>query len=174
MKKSLVTLSIVSMLILGIVGQALAADATKYKIFVGFINHFTKFVQWPEEKKMGDFVIGVIGDCPIATELQGMNGKMLGAQKIVIKTFANEDAMSSCHIVFVSEKFGKSLSAISEKAKINKTLVLSESNGAAKRGSDINFIEDAGSVKFEINSTTANNHGLKIASKLKELGKVIE
>lgn len=174
MKKLITILSCIALLNIGLVNTSFAGDATKYKIFVGFINHFTKFVQWPEDKKSGDFVIGIIGDSPIAAELQTMNGKVVGSQKIVVKIFTTEDAMSNCHIVFVSDKYTKSLGAISEKAKSNKTLVISESNGAAKKGSDINFVEDGGSVKFEINSTTASNHGLKIASKLKELGKVVD
>lgn len=153
---------------------ALAGDQAKYKIFVGFINHFTKFVQWPDEKKTGDFVIGVLGDSPIIAELQALNGKPAGSQKIVVKAFASESAIIPSHILFVSEEASKSLSSVAAKAANTKTLIIAEWPGAAKKGADINFIEEGGSVKFEISNSANTAHGLKIASKLKDLGKAVD
>ncbi len=172
MKKNLK--NYLAILLLGITMIAYGSDPSKYKVFVGFINHFTKFVQWPDDKKSGDFVIGVLGDSPITTELQVLAGKTVGAQKIVIKNFSNESSIIPCHILFVSETASKSLASAAAKASSNKTLIITEWIGAAKKGADINFIEDGGSIKFEISNNANNAHGLKIASKLKELGKVVD
>ena len=34
------------------------------------MNYFTKYVQWPSDGKSEDFVIAVVGDSPLASELQ--------------------------------------------------------------------------------------------------------
>lgn len=152
-----------------------SSNANRFKLYVGFINHFTKFIQWSDDKRTGDFVIGVYGDSPIFDEMQAMlAGKSVGEQKINIKKIDSEAAAGSCHIVFVPENQMKVLGALNTKAKTSKFLIVTDSDGAAKKGADINFVEEGGSIKFEMNPKNAADHGLKVSGKLKELAKIID
>ena len=140
---------------------------TKYKVYSGFVNHFTKYVQWPADSKSGDFVIAVVGNSPISAELSALNGKLVGSQKIVIKNFANAAAVGSSHIIFVAE--GSDISAVSKKAKEYNSLVVSEVPGGTAKGSDVNFVEEAGKIRFELSSANSDLHGVKVSNDLKKL-----
>jgi hypothetical protein len=41
-----------------------------YAVHANIIYRFTKYINWPDDKKAGDFVIGVIGDTPLYDELK--------------------------------------------------------------------------------------------------------
>lgn len=140
---------------------------TKYKVYSGFMNHFTKYVQWPANSKSGDFVIAVVGNSPISVELMGLNGKLVGGQKIVIKNFANAGAVSAGHIIFVAE--GGDIPTVSKKAKEYNALVVSEVPGGTAKGSDVNFVEEAGKIRFELSSNNTDMHGVKVSNDLKKL-----
>src|SRR5687768_9221554 len=41
-----------------------------YAVHANIIYHFTKYINWPDDKKTGEFVIGVVGDTPLYDELK--------------------------------------------------------------------------------------------------------
>src|SRR5688500_10416091 len=60
-----------------------AQHTMDYAVHANIIYHFTKYIDWPEDKKSGDFVIGVIGDTPLFNELKKIiSNKTAGSQKI--------------------------------------------------------------------------------------------
>ena len=36
-----------------------------YAVHANIIYRFTKYINWPDDRKTGDFVIGVVGDTPL-------------------------------------------------------------------------------------------------------------
>lgn len=163
------TKSIFSALLISVLSITQIQAQTKYKVYSGFVNHFTKYVQWPADSKSGDFVIAVVGSSPISAELMALNGKMVGAQKIVVKTFPNAGAVNAGHIIFVAEGQSADISAVSKKAKEYNALVVSEIPGGTTKGSDVNFVEEAGKIRFEISSANPDLHGVKVSNDLKKL-----
>lgn len=147
-----------------------AQGPTKYKVYSGFMNYFTKYVQWPTDSKSEDFVISVVGNSLLAAELQPLAGKMVGSKKIVVKTFSSVNAVNTGHIIFVSEEHSSGLTIISNKAKLLNSLVVSETPGGTGKGSDVNFIEQDGKVRFELSASNSDAHGIKVAAELKKLG----
>ncbi|MFQ3575885.1 MAG: YfiR family protein [Cytophagales bacterium] len=146
----------------------------KYKIYAGFINHFTKYVQWPANTKTGDFVIAIVGDCPIATDLQPLSGKTVGSQSIVVKTFKKASEITAAHIIFLPEQSKSAAAEVDKIAKTMNALFVTEFDGGAKKGADINFVEIEGKLKFEISNANNEAHGLKVAAELKKLGIVLD
>src|SRR6185503_208611 len=64
------------------------AQRNPYAIHANIVYHFTKYINWPEDKKTGDFIIGIVGDSPLYEELKSfVANKMAGNQKIVVKKF---------------------------------------------------------------------------------------
>jgi hypothetical protein len=148
---------------------------TDYAVPANIIYHFTKYIDWPVDKKTGDFIIGVTGDTPLYEELQkNIANKMVGSQKIVIKRFSSSASSFDCHILFISEEESGSLKKIAVRTAGTSTLLVSESEGLALKGSCINFIIVSDHLKLEINKTNIEKRNLSIASELLQLGKIIK
>src|SRR5689334_23009706 len=83
---------IVTILFFSPLYQAWAQNA--YAVHANIIYHFTKYINWPADKKTGEFVIGVVGDTPLYDELKNITSKRSAAgQPIVVKRFtANTSA----------------------------------------------------------------------------------
>ena len=143
------------------------------KVYSGFIYHFTKYTQWPSEMQGGDFVIGVVESPEMFKELQNLAGtKTVGGRNIVVKQFST-GRIEQAHILFIAKSGTGQLSGMLEKAKANNTLVITESPGAATKGSVINFVENAGKVRFELNLNNAKAHNLKISGDLQKLAIIV-
>jgi hypothetical protein len=65
-----------------------------------YLYNFTKYIEWPEDYKTGNFVIGVYGNYPmLLTELNRMaSTKTAGSQKFEIKSVNTVEAASKYHI----------------------------------------------------------------------------
>jgi hypothetical protein len=136
-----------------------------YAIHANIVYRFTKYINWPENKKNGDFIIGVIGDSPIFNELQYfLPNKKVGSQKIVVKRFSSTQSSFNCHILFISDEKSNSIKKI-----VACTKGTSESDGLADRGSCINFIVIEDHIKLEINKTNILERDLNIANELLSL-----
>src|SRR4051812_29283167 len=67
--------------------QALAQNT--YAIHANIIYRFTKYINWPDDKKSGDFIIGVVGETPLYEELKNFtSNKSVAGQPIVVKKFS--------------------------------------------------------------------------------------
>ncbi len=146
-----------------------------YSLHANIIYRFTKYIDWPENKKSGDFVIGIVGDSPMYDELKSfVENKKVGQQKIVVKKCSASAGTYNCHILFISDDESGSVKKISARTNGSATLLVSESEGLARKGSCINFILVDDHLKLEINKTNIENRNLNIATELLQLGKVIK
>ncbi|MBC7874328.1 MAG: YfiR family protein [Ferruginibacter sp.] len=152
-----------------------AQGGPDYAIHANIIYHFTKYIDWPDNKKSGDFIIGIIGDTPLYDELKtNVSNKKVGYQKIVVKKFSSSATTYNCHILFISEEESDGVKKIETKTANTPTLLVSESEGLAKKGACINFIIVADRLKLEINKNNIEDRGLSIASELLQLGKIVK
>src|SRR5688572_21959838 len=95
------TLCLLALLMLG--SSALRAQQDQdYAVHANIIYHFTKYINWPDEKKSGDFVIAVIGDSPLYEKLKTLIGvnKSVNGQRIVVRKYATSTQSFNCHILF--------------------------------------------------------------------------
>ena len=152
-----------------------AQQETGYAVHANIIYHFTKYIDWPANKKTGDFVIGIIGDTPLYSELKkNIVNKMVGDQKIVIKRFSSSASSFNCHILFISDDESSNMKKIVSRTAGSFTLLVSESEGLAQKGGCINFIIISDHLKLEINKNNIEQRGLSIASELLQLGKIVK
>lgn len=140
------------------------------KVYSGFIYHFTKSVQWPSSSQNGDFVIGVLGASEMESDLDALAAsKKVGSRKIIIKKYGSASEVGECDILFIGKGNTAQLSKVAATAKLNSTLIVTESEGAATQGAVINFTSQNGKVRFELNMNKAKDHGLKVSSDLQRL-----
>lgn len=169
--RRLLQASAITFLLLTGLNSARAQQGTSYAIQANIIYHFTKYINWPDDKKSGDFVIGIVGDTPMYDELRSfMANKTAGGQKIVIKKFPASSASFNCHILFISEDGSGSLKKIAAATMGTSTLLVTENDGLAHKGSCINFILVDEHLRLEINKNNIEHRNLGIASELLQLG----
>ena len=156
-------------------GKLQAQQEGNYGIYANIIYRFTKYINWPEDKKTGDFVIGIVGDSPLYEELRNFTaGKSVGNQKIVIRKAPSAATYGNCQILFVCEDESGSLKKIATLTAGTPVLLLSESEGLARKGSCINFTIIDDHLKLEINRNNIGQRNLGIASELLSLGIIVQ
>ncbi|QHT69496.1 YfiR family protein [Rhodocytophaga rosea] len=167
MKKNILTLSFI--LLAGFQFQ-LSAQTQDYKFHSIFIYNFTKYIQWPASQQSGDFVIAVIGNSPIAAELEKItSNKVVGSQKIVVKRFKSVSEISDCHILYLPSSGSGNFDEIQGKLRGKSTLVITEKTGMAQKGSGINFVMQDNKWKFELNESATQSAGLKVSKELAQM-----
>ena len=153
----------------------LVQHETDYKIYANIIYRFTKYIDWPVNKKSGDFIIGIVGDSPLYDDLKSLSAnKTVGNQKIAVVRMSPSANSYNCHILFISEEESSSLKKIAILTAGAAILIISESDGLARKGSCINFITVDERLKLEINKGNIEQRNLGIASELLELGIIIK
>jgi hypothetical protein len=151
-----------------------AQQAMDYAVQANIIYRFTKYIDWPDSKRTGDFIIGIVGESPLTDQLKNFIGnKTAGSQKIVIKKFSSSAGTFDCQILFISEDESDNLRKIAARTAGSPILLVSESEGLALKGACINFIIVSDHLKLEINKNNIEQRNLNIASELLQLGKLV-
>jgi hypothetical protein len=161
-------LILVTMLILNS-GFKVEVD-TNSKMKAIFIMNFTKLIEWPSSYREGNFVVGVIGESPLYTELIKMaKTKKVANQSLEIQKFDAVGDISKCHILYVSKNKSNDISSVVSKVKPNSTLIITAKQGLVDRGSGINFVVKNSRQKFELNKKNVENKKLKVSANLESL-----
>ncbi len=143
---------------------------TNAKIKAVFIYNFTKYIEWPQSYKEGEFTIGIIGETSLYSELIKMTEtKKVANQTLEVKKFTSTTDVTKCHILYVSKEKSQSLTDILKKVKNNSTLIVTEESGLVDKGSGINFIIKDNRQKFELNKSNVERYKLKVSSNLEAL-----
>jgi len=141
-----------------------------------FVYNFTKYFDWPESAKTGDFKIIVLGHPSVYEELTRLcAGKKVGTQNIIIKNVNTAEEVGNCNILFVGHWHSRLLPDIITKMGNQPTLLITEMEGMLDKGSAINFVIRDGTIKFELKSSNLQSHNLKTDQRIRELAyKVID
>lgn len=140
-----------------------------------FIYNFTRLIEWPESYKSGDFIIGVLGNSDIYSELIAYTtGKKVGMQSIVVKKFKDISEIDKCQILFVSYNKSNGLSEILKKTESAPTLIIGERKNIINDGAGIGFVLEDDKLKFELNIPSATRNGLKVNSRLQEMAMTVK
>jgi len=140
------------------------------KIKTMFIYNFTKYIEWPQSYKQGNFVIGHLGESTLGAELKKMAAtKKAITQSFKIQKFNSVSDITKCHILIIpNDKSSLFKNAMGKVAKYS-TLVITESKGLAKQGAGINFVIQNSKQRFELNKTTIEKTNLKVSHNLLSL-----
>jgi hypothetical protein len=161
-------------LLLSFAANCSGQQITDYKVHANIIYRFTKYIEWPENKQAGDFVIGIVGDSPLYDELWALTAhRLVGNQKIIVKHFPDNAAFYNCSMLFISAEESKNLKRIVLETAGLPVLLITEDTGLAKKGSCINFVIIDDHLKLEINKNNVLSRNLNIASELLELATLI-
>ena len=145
------------------------------KIKATFLYNFTKYIEWPDEYKQGNFVIGVMGNNALYNDLSTFfSTKTLGTQKYEIRMFTKASEITRCHMIFLPSDYTGSVAEVITKLKGKSTLLVTDKAGMAKQGAAINFVSVDNKQKFELNKTNVEKYDLKVSSSLISLAIVVD
>ena len=149
---------------------SLSSFAQLERVQAAFIYNFTKYMEWPAESRSGDFIIGVINGPEMVSALNAMvSGKLVGTQKINVKTFTSVSSVTNCHLVYLPSSLSGELGALTSKIGSKSTGIITCSNGLAQKGSDINFVIVGDKQGFELNRGNIKKKGITVNSRLEQL-----
>ncbi len=141
-----------------------------------YIYNFPKYFDWPIASKTGNFVIGIFGEPNgFSNELSKIIiNKYVGEQKIELKFFAKSESIPKCHILFIPNSNIAFISKVKDQIKTNNTLLITESEGAIKNGSIINFVIKNSKLKFELSFKNAMANKLKVSQSIAPLAILLD
>ena len=140
-----------------------------------FLYQFTKYIEWPETYKAGNFVIGVYGETPVHKGLETMaKTKKTATQSFEIKKFNSISEISKCHVLFVAANKSAEVKTVLAKVKTQSTLLVTEKTGLALQGASINFVSKDNKQKFEMNKGAILKQKLRVNGKLEALAILVK
>ena len=150
-----------------------SAQDDKFKAL--FIYNFTKYMEWPEAKRTGDFKIGVLGSSPITSELKAFTAKKsVGQQKIVVDEILSVSDCPKYHIVYVPAKASSNVTEIVQLVTNKGVLVVTDKQGMAVELSGINFVKVDGQQTFEISVKHIHDQCVNAGKTLLSLGITVD
>jgi len=154
-------------------------DTTReYQIKAAFLYNFVQFVKWPGTtfpSSDSPFYIGILGDDPFGSALDDtIAGESVDGHRLSVMRSPRIEELEGCQVIFVCRSEGNNLDAILSQLKSKPVLTVSELEGFAGKGGDIDFYLSGGKVRFEINPQSARQCGLKMSSQLLSLGKLVQ
>jgi hypothetical protein len=138
------------------------------KIKAIYIYNFTKYIEWPQDYKTGNFIVGVLGsNSSLLGELNKMaSAKTVGSQKFEIKNIASAAEATNCHIVYILNDKSTQLADVVVKVKGKSALIVTDKEGLASKGAAINFVIVENKQKIELNKSNIERYKLKVAEQL--------
>lgn len=156
-------------------GSGIQDVDTNAKIKAVFIYNFTKYIEWPNSHEDGEFTIAILGkNEALYKELNKMSQiKKVANQSFSIVSYQSVGDIKSPHILYIPSESTNSLVKAVDKLRGKSTLIVTEKEGMARKGSAINFVIVGNRQKFELNKSNVENHNLKVASTLENLAVLV-
>lgn len=156
---------------------ASAQTATSAEVKAAYIFNFSKFVEWTRDaanEAKSPFVLGVMGDGPVADALRDMvRGKSIAGRALVVRRVTLKDDLAQLQILFVNASEVPRLRELIERLAGASVLTVSDLDRFCALGGMIQFRLDDDRVRFDINLDHAESAGLAIDSKLLALAKTV-
>jgi hypothetical protein len=144
-----------------------ASAQEHYAMYGVFFYNFTKYIQWPDDYNQGDFEILVLGETPMTAELKKLaERKKINGRSFKIIEITSVNEIKKCQAIFLAASSPQLLPSVAKKIKGLPVLLVTEMDGATKKGAAINHLEKEGKPAFEINLETTSAHKLKVFSEL--------
>lgn len=150
---------------------------TEYQVKAAYLFNFLKFVEWPEDPSTdprGKWVIGFVGDTPIADELTRLvEGKIVLGRDLQVKKFQAADHLHGCNILFISESEKKRLPSILAELRDSSVLTVADMSDFTSLGGMIQFVLEDSRVRLAIDVGATGRAHLKVSSKLLSLARSV-
>jgi hypothetical protein len=156
-------------LLFGVRAEAQTA-MTEPQVKAMFVYNFLKFVEWPLDASVGakdPFIVVIIGEGPTADATERfLESKSIGERPLVVRRIDWDESLSGARAAFVVERDAKRLRRILSAAATAGVLTIGEGESFATSGGVIGLLVEDRKVRFDVDTTAAQNARLRVSSKL--------
>lgn len=139
-----------------------------------FIFNFIKYIEWPENRTSGPFIIAILGRSRITPFLSLIaTKKKVNGRAIIVHEIERGDTAKNAHVLFIDSGAVNIAEVFPHLSDLN-LLVVTDKENAARNGAGICFYIENGRVKFEINRKNIQNADLFVSSRLLRLASIAE
>lgn len=158
--------------------NVLHGQTSEYILKAGFMERFTRFIEWPGDSIQSDttkpFIILVIGKNPFGENLKYVFSKTrIKNRKVFIRNAEKLDSTGYYHMIFIGNTSSRELRSILKYAQYKPIITVSETEGYGSQGVLINFFIENNKIRFEINQEAFRKSGLKVSHLLLNSAKLI-
>lgn len=154
-----------------------AESSREYQVKAAFLFNFTKFIEWPVERfatPTNPVVIGVFGKNPFGNDLsETVKGKTNGNRSFMVRVVSTPAEATNCHLVFLPAGEDKVLAEMQPLLVAAGVITVGETELFARQQGVINFVMEAGKLRFDLNMETADHARLKINAQLQQLARKV-
>lgn len=148
--------------------SARSDEIPEYRLKAAVIYNFAAFTEWPTTVG-ATLNLCIFGPDPFGPEIDGLNGKNVGAHTLAVQRKSTLDELKDCQIVFVSRSAIDQIPRLLTIIQGSPTLTVADNPGAARAGIALNLNVAADRISFEANLEAARSAGIDLSSKLLRL-----
>ncbi len=167
---------VLAALLFGVRAEAQSA-MSESQVKAMFVYNFLKFVEWPADTSVGakdPFVVIIIGEGATADATEHfLESKMIGARPLVVRRIRWDQSLAGARAAFVLERDEKKLHRVLDAAASAGVLTIGEGESFTARGGVIGLLVEDRRVRFDVDTSAAQNAGLRISSKLLALTRAV-
>lgn len=164
---------VIAILFIGLVSSGLSQSNGKKAVAAQkalFFYSFATQIDWPQEYKSGNFVIGIYGDHELYTQLVSrLSSSKRGNQPFKIVEYKSASEIKECHILYVDESKSAVLATMKKTLRATSTLVITDKSGLLGGGAMINFVYPNNRTMFELSKSNAEKSKLVIGKQISSL-----
>ncbi|MGC3958924.1 MAG: YfiR family protein [Verrucomicrobiota bacterium] len=169
---------VLSVMFLSGAGRAQEVREVEYEVKAAFLLKFAMFVQWPTNALAADpqvpFVVGILGEDPFGGKFdQAIKTEKVNGRSIEIRRARRAAELLECQVVFICASEAPRFAELIAAFQARPILTVADEAGFALQGGMIGFFKETGKVRFEINPPALERAGLKVSSKLLQVGRRI-
>jgi len=154
-----------------------STNSREAAVKAAFLYKFPSFVEFPAgtfASATQPLVIGVMGDEPIESELEQLvQGRTIDGRPVTVRRIAEGTAVSGVHVLFISERRDAKLKDIIDSVQ-GPVLIVTEQPGGLAQGGVLNFVVDAGHIRFTASLVAAEARRLKLSARLLAVAQNVE
>lgn len=149
-------------------GGATAQPQLERAVKASFLVKFAPFVEWPQGAKAtpgSAFIICLSGEDPFGVVLDDVvRGERISGHPVSIRRIGERGITTGCHMLFAGRSADATYAPFADLGGRPVLTVTDSASGVP--GSMIQFVMQAGRVRFRIDDGAARANGLVISSKL--------
>jgi hypothetical protein len=150
----------------------------EYRVKAAFLLNFAKFVSWPPKtftNSDAQINICIVGQDPFGLILdQTITGEYVDKREIRAHRLSSIGDFRGCNILFISRAEREHSRQLLSRLSQTNVLTVAEFSGFAESGGMVEFLIDAGKVRFYINAAAAEAAGLRFSSQLLRVAKEVK
>lgn len=153
------------------------ADSGEYQVKAAMVFNMLRFMDWPEEAMPATdtkFTICVSGKGPFGAALETLRGKQIKGKTITVHQLGQSTNINGCQILVSGSEANGLTSSLLEQSRLLTLVTIGEGSRFTRTGGVVGFVLQEGKVRFEINTSSARRHKIRISAQLLKLALTVQ